>query len=75
NKRGISINILEEIRKEDSSRANRKYSYKIVDSIEKDEEKKIQTEIKSLKLKVTALNQGDEIRVTGKKIDNLQSIM
>ncbi|MFX4230212.1 YajQ family cyclic di-GMP-binding protein [Aliarcobacter butzleri] len=75
NKRGISINSLEEIRKEDSSGANRKYSYKIVDSIEKDEAKKIQTEIKSLKLKVTAVNQGDEIRVTGKNIDDLQAVM
>ena len=75
NKRGISINSLEEIKKEDSSGGNRKYSYKIVDSIEKDEAKKIQTEIKSLKLKVTAVNQGDEIRVTGKNIDDLQAVM
>ena len=75
NKRGISINSLEEIKKEDSSGGNRKYTFKIVDSIEKDEAKKIQTEIKKLKLKVTAVNQGDEIRVTGKNIDDLQTIM
>ena len=75
NKRGISINSLEELKKEDSSGGNRKYSYKIIDSIEKDEAKKIQTEIKNLKLKVTAVNQGDEIRVTGKNIDDLQTIM
>lgn len=75
NKRGISINSLEELKKEDSSGGNRKYSYKIVDTIEKDEAKIIQTEIKSLKLKVSAVNQGDEIRVTGKNIDDLQTIM
>ncbi|BAK72953.1 MAG: YajQ family cyclic di-GMP-binding protein [Arcobacter sp.] len=75
NKREISINSLEEIKKEDSSGGNRKYTFKIVDSIEKDEAKKIQTEIKNLKLKVTAVNQGDEIRVTGKNIDDLQTIM
>lgn len=75
NKRGISINSLEELKKEDSSGGNRKYSYKIIDSIEKDEAKKIQTEIKSLKLKVTAVNQGDEIRVSGKNIDDLQNVM
>lgn len=75
NKRGISINSLEELKKEDSSGANRKYTYKIIDSIEKDEAKKIQTEIKGSKLKVTAVNQGDEIRVTGKNIDDLQTIM
>ena len=75
NKRGISINSLEELKKEDSSGGNRKYSYKIIDSIEKDEAKKIQTEIKNLKLKVTTANQGDEIRVTGKNIDDLQTVM
>jgi cyclic-di-GMP-binding protein len=75
NKRGISINSLEELKKEDSSGGNRKYTYKIVDTIEKDEAKIIQTEIKSLKLKVSAVNQGDEIRVTGKNIDDLQTIM
>jgi len=75
NKREISINSLEEIKKENSSGGNRKYIYKIVDSIEKDEVKKIQTEIKSLKLKVTAVNQGDTIRVTSKNIDDLQKVM
>ncbi len=75
NKRGLSINSLEELKTEDSSGANRKFTYKIIDSIEKDEAKAIQTEIKKLKLKVTAVNQGDEIRVTGKKIDELQAVM
>ena len=75
NKRGISINSLEEVKKEDSSGGNRKYTYKIIDSIEKDEAKRIQTEIKNLKLKVSAVNQGDNIRVTGKNIDDLQTIM
>lgn len=75
NKRGISINSLEELRQEDSSGANRRYVYAIVDSIKQDEAKMIQTEIKKLKLKVKAVNQGDEIRVSGKNIDDLQTIM
>lgn len=75
NKRGLSINSLEELKAEDSSGANRKFTYKIIDTIEKDEAKTIQAEIKKLKLKVTAVNQGDEIRVTGKKIDELQAVM
>lgn len=75
NKRGISINSLEELKKEDSSGGNRKYTYKVVDTIEKEEAKIIQTEIKNLKLKVTAVNQGDEIRVTGKNLDDLQAVM
>ncbi len=75
NKRDISINSLEETKKEDASGGNRKYTYRIIDSIEKDEAKTIQSEIKKLKLKVTAVNQGDEIRVSGKNIDDLQAIM
>jgi uncharacterized protein YajQ (UPF0234 family) len=75
NKRGLSINSLDEAKKEDSSGGNRKYSYAIIDSIKQDEAKKIQLEIKNLKVKVKAVNQGDEIRVTGKNIDDLQTIM
>jgi uncharacterized protein YajQ (UPF0234 family) len=75
NKRGISINSLEELRAEDSSGNNRRYVYGIVDSIKSDEAKMIQTEIKKLKLKVKAVNQGDEIRVSGKNIDDLQTII
>lgn len=75
NKRGVPINALEELKAEDASGNNRKFTYKIIDSIEKDEAKKIQTEIKSLKLKVTAANQGDEIRVSGKNLDDLQNII
>ena len=75
NKRGISINSLEELKKEDSSGGNRKYSYKAADTIEKDEANIIQHEIKSLKLKVSTDNQGNESRVTGKNNDDLQTIM
>jgi uncharacterized protein YajQ (UPF0234 family) len=75
NKRGLSINSLDEAKKEDSSGGNRKYTYAIIDSIKADEAKQIQTEIKNLKLKVKAVNQGDEIRVTSKNIDDLQKIM
>ena len=75
NKRGLSINSLEDAKKEDSSGGNRKYTYAIVDSIKADEAKLIQSEIKKLKLKVKAVNQGDEIRVSGKNIDDLQTII
>lgn len=75
NKRGVSINSLEELKSEDASGNNRKFTYKIVDTIESDEAKIIQKEIKDLKLKVTAANQGDEIRVSGKNLDDLQKVM
>lgn len=75
NKRGVSINSLEELRAEDASGNNRKFTYKIVDTIEAPEAKIIQKEIKDLKLKVTAANQGEEIRVSGKNLDDLQKVM
>lgn len=75
NKRSLSINSLDEAKKDDCSGGNRKYVYAIVDSIKQEEAKTIQLEIKKLKLKVKAVNQGDEIRVTGKNIDDLQTIM
>ena len=75
NKRGVSINSLEELKSEDASGNNRKFTYKIIDTIEADEAKIIQKEIKSLKLKVTAANQGEEIRVSGKNLDDLQKVM
>jgi len=75
NKRGVSINSLEELKSEDASGNNRKFTYKIVDTIEADEAKIIQKEIKGLKLKVTAANQGEEIRVSGKNLDDLQKVM
>ncbi len=75
NKRGVSINSLEELKTEDVSGGNRKMTFRIVDTIDKDEAKTIQTEIKKLKFKVTAVNQGDEIRVSGKKLDELQAVM
>ena len=75
NKRGVSINSIEELKAEDASGNNRKFTYKIIDSIEADEARRIQKEIKDLKLKVTAANQGDEIRVTGKNLDDLQKVI
>ncbi|HIM93422.1 MAG TPA: YajQ family cyclic di-GMP-binding protein [Campylobacterales bacterium] len=74
-KRGIAGKSLEEVKTESISGGNRKIIYKIVDSIEKDEAKEIVKAIKALKLKVTSSIQGDEVRVTGKKLDDLQAVM
>jgi len=46
-----------------------------VDSIDKDEAREISKAIKELNLKVTSAIQGDEIRVSGKSIDDLQKVM
>ena len=75
NKRGVSINSIEEVKSEDASGNNRRFTYKIIDSLESDDARRIQKEIKDLKLKVTAANQGDEIRVSGKNLDDLQKVI
>ncbi|MDD2399452.1 MAG: YajQ family cyclic di-GMP-binding protein [Sulfurovum sp.] len=74
-KRGISGKSLEEVKTEGISGGNIKIVYRIVDAIDKEEAKKIVKAIKDLKLKVTPSIQGDEVRVSGKKIDELQAVM
>jgi len=74
-KRGLSPKSLDEVKTEGISGGNMKVVYRIVDSIEKDEAKKIVKAIKDTKLKVTPAIQGDEIRVSGKKIDDLQTVI
>ncbi|QOR61685.1 YajQ family cyclic di-GMP-binding protein [Sulfurovum sp. ST-21] len=74
-KRGLSPKSLDEVKTEGISGGNVKVVYRIVDSIEKDEAKKIVKAIKDAKLKVTPAIQGDEIRVSGKKIDDLQAVI
>ena len=74
-KRGLSPKSLEEIKSEGISGGNVKVIYRIVDSIDREEAKKIVKAIKETKLKVTPAIQGDEIRVSGKKIDDLQRVI
>jgi uncharacterized protein YajQ (UPF0234 family) len=74
-KRGLSPKSLDEVKKEGISGGNVKVIYRIVDSIDRDEAKQIVKAIKDLKLKVTPAIQGEEIRVSGKKIDELQQVI
>jgi len=74
-KRGLSPKSLDEVKKEGISGGNVKVIYRIVDAIDRDEAKQIVKTIKDLKLKVTPAIQGEEIRVSGKKIDDLQAAM
>lgn len=75
NKRGLSINSLEDHKKESCSSNNMKYTYKVLDTISKSDIKTIQDSIKKSFLKLTSIIQGESIRVSGKKIDDLQAIM
>ena len=74
-KRGIAGKSLEEVKTEGISGGNTKVIYRIVDTIDKDEAKQIVKAIKGMKIKVTPSIQGDEVRVSGKKIDDLQAVM
>jgi uncharacterized protein YajQ (UPF0234 family) len=74
-KRGLSSKSLEEVKTEGISGGNVKVIFRIIDSIEKDEAKRIVKAIKDAKLKVTPAIQGDEVRVSGKKIDDLQAVI
>jgi len=74
-KRGIAGKSLEEVKTEGISGGNTKVIYRIVDTIDKAEAKEIVKAIKAMKLKVTPSIQGDEVRVSGKKIDDLQRVM
>jgi len=75
NRRGIAGKSLEELKTEGISGGNTKVIYRIVDTIDKDEAKQIVQAIKKLKKKITVSIQGDEVRVSGKKIDDLQAVM
>ena len=74
-KRNIAGKSLEEVKTEGISGSNTKVIYRIVDTIDKDEAKQIVKAIKAMKIKVTPSIQGDEVRVSGKKIDDLQAVM
>jgi len=74
-KRDIAGKSLEEVKTEGISGGNTKVIYRIVDTIDKDEAKQIVKAIKAMKIKVTPSIQGEEVRVTGKKIDDLQAVM
>ena len=74
-KRGLSSKALEELKTEDASGGSRKATYKIVDTIDSKEAKKIIAEIKTLKTKASAIIEGEYIRVKSKQIDELQKIM
>jgi uncharacterized protein YajQ (UPF0234 family) len=74
-KRGIAGKSLDEIRAEGISGGHVKVIYRIVDTIDRDEAKQIVKAIKESGLKVTPSIQGNEVRVSGKKIDDLQAVI
>lgn len=74
-RRGISLKTFEWGETEPGAAGKVKSEVKIRDGIEQDKAKAIVKMIKDTKLKVQASIQGDELRVTGKSIDDLQSVI
>ena len=74
-KRGLSSKVLSELRVEDASGGTRKATYRIVDTIETKEAKKIVAEIKAMKTKASVAIEGEHIRIKSKQIDELRTIM
>ena len=72
-KRNISAKGIKESKRETVGGGNTKVYVSINDTISKDDAKKIVKKIKDLKLKVQASIRGEEVRVVGKSIDDLQT--
>ncbi|MBI1910782.1 MAG: YajQ family cyclic di-GMP-binding protein [Deltaproteobacteria bacterium] len=74
-KRGVSLKSLDYGKVEDAAGSMRKQVIKIKQGIASDKAKEITKFIKELKVKVQAQIMEDQIRVTGKKIDDLQEVI
>jgi len=73
--RGLSIKIFDFSPIENATGMSVRQIIKLQEGISKEHSKKINTFIKNLKLKVQSQIQGEQLRITGKKIDDLQQIM
>ncbi len=74
-KRGISLKAFEYGKLEPTLMSKMKQSLKIQQGIPADKAKEIAKAIKDTKLKLQCQIQGDQLRVSGKQIDDLQSII
>ncbi|MEX0927928.1 MAG: YajQ family cyclic di-GMP-binding protein [Balneolales bacterium] len=74
-KRGLDPKVLDFGEEEGSSSGAVKSSATIKEGIDRETAKKIVKEIKNTKLKVQPAIQDDQVRVSGKKIDDLQEVI
>lgn len=74
-RRGVAIKNLEYGKTENAAGGMVRQMIKIRQGIEADVAKKITKDIKDSKLKVQTQLQDDQLRVTGKKIDDLQAVI
>ncbi|HHL71110.1 MAG TPA: YajQ family cyclic di-GMP-binding protein [Bacteroidetes bacterium] len=74
-KRKIDVKALKFGKPEATSKGHVRMTVNIKEGIEKDEAKKIVKMIKDMRLKVQPAIQDNQVRVTGKKIDDLQAVI
>ncbi|CCO25128.1 YajQ family cyclic di-GMP-binding protein [Maridesulfovibrio hydrothermalis] len=74
-RRKVDPRVLDFSKTEATSNGQLKQEIKLKEGIDKDTAKKIVKMIKGTKIKVQAAIQDDQVRVTGKKLDDLQEII
>ena len=74
-KRGVDPKCLDGQKVEQATHNTVRQKFKLKSGIDKDTAKAIQKQIKDLKLKVNASIQGEALRVSGAKKDDLQAVM
>ncbi|MEZ4573720.1 MAG: DUF520 family protein [Vampirovibrionales bacterium] len=74
-KRGLNVAILDPQTVEHALGGNVRQPIKLKEGIDKDLAKRIVASIKDTKLKVQASIQGEQVRVTGKSRDDLQTVI
>jgi uncharacterized protein YajQ (UPF0234 family) len=74
-KRGISSKVLDFGEEEGTSQGHLKMDVTLKEGIDRETAKKIVKEIKGLKVKAQPQIQEDQVRVSGKKIDDLQEVI
>ncbi len=74
-KRGLEPKVLDYGPEEGTSHGHVKTSATIKEGIDRETAKKIVKEIKAMKLKVQPAIQDNQVRVSGKKIDDLQAVI
>ncbi len=74
-RRGVPVGALQRGKIEEASHDTVRETLTLHTGIESDDARKIVKEIKQLKIKVQAQIMDDKVRVTGKKLDDLQAVI
>ncbi len=74
-RRGVAVNALKRGKVEDATHDSVREVLTLHSGIESDDARKIVKDIKQLKIKVQAQIMDDKVRVTGKKLDDLQAVI